>query len=604
MAPAKEPIIGIDLGTTNSEVTCLDDGQARILKLDGDDGIVPSCVAVDSKGNLLVGREAKNQILVNPRNTVCSVKRKMGSNEKIRLGKENYTPQEISAFILKSLKQRAEKVLGQLVGKAVITVPAYFTDAQRYATREAGEIAGLEVVRIINEPTAAALAYGATHEENQRILVFDLGGGTFDVSIVTIEDGVVEVMASTGNNQLGGDDFDDKIVELLVHHLKTEKGFSPKDEKVLRARLKRAAEAAKIELSDNPYAMIQEDHLGRVHGKPVHLEYELSRDEFEALVRENLVETMEAVTRAMRDASLLPGAISKVLLVGGSTRIPMVAEMLEEKLGKVPHSEVDPDLCVALGAGIQAGVEMGRDVGSVLVDVTPYTFGTSVLDPIAEFDNGLRFVPLIKRNSKLPVSKSDVFYTTHDSQDKVIIEVYQGEDPDVRKDILIGQFHFGGLSAVPAGNEIILNFRLDVNGLLKIHAVEKRTGREIRGVVENAMRRFEQDEIDRSRRRIESLWGEEEPLPDAADRNWKPVVVGGTDFSGEQPETERAEAGAGEIRRTLERARNLLEHASEEDQQDMVNLIEDITDALDRDDLENAEALREELEDLLFYVED
>jgi molecular chaperone DnaK (HSP70) len=582
----QEPIIGIDLGTTNSEVAFLENGAPRVLKLQ-DNGIVPSCVALDQKGSIIVGREARNQILVNPGSTVCSIKRKMGANEEVSLGKELYKPQEISAFILKALKQRAESVLGRAVSKAVITVPAYFTDAQRYATREAGQIAGLEVVRIINEPTAAALAYGAEKEENQRILVYDLGGGTFDVSIVTIENGVVEVMASTGNNHLGGDDFDAKIMDRLLEVLNSEYGLRETHEPILRARLKRAAEAAKIELSDKPFATIQEDHIAHVKGRAVHLKYELSRLEFENMIRDDLMETMNAVAKAMRDASLLPGAIGKILLVGGSTRIPLVSELLEEKLHKLPHSEVDPDLCVALGASIQAAIEMGQDVGSVLVDVTPYTFGTSALDPIE--GNPFLFVPLIRRNSKLPIAKSEVFGTVLDDQEAVNIEVYQGEDPDVRNNILIGDFFFKGLSEAPAGNQIVLTFGLDVNGLLKIHAVEKRTGRDIHGVVENAMRSFDEATIDESRQRVEALWSDGEVWDVEA---------------GEPSEDERAGAAdTGSVTETLEKARKMMEKASEEDREDIIDLIEQIQDALDQGDREKVAEAREELEDLLFYLE-
>jgi molecular chaperone DnaK (HSP70) len=509
----------------------------------------------------------------------------MGTNEKVRLGKEHYTPQEISAFILKSLKKRAETVLKRPISKAIITVPAYFTDAQRYATREAGEIAGLEVVRIINEPTAAALAYGTQKEENQRILVYDLGGGTFDVSIVTIENSVVEVMASTGNNHLGGDDFDTKIVDRLLEHLETEHGLKAWDDQALRARLKRAAEAAKIHLSDYPYALLEEDHVGRVRGVPVHLKYELSRMEFEEMIQDDLMETMEAISKALRDAALLPGAIEKILLVGGSTRIPLVSKLLGEKLGKMPHSEVDPDLCVALGAAIQAGIEMGQEVGSVLVDVTPYTFGTSAFDHFT--GNPYVFVPLIHRNSKLPITKSDVFATLHDNQEAVDIHVYQGEDPDARNNILIGRFYFKGLSPVPAGNEIVMTFSLDVNGLLKIHAVEKRSGRDIRGVVENAMRSFDDAQINGSKQRIDEVWGEDEDL-----------FVDEVEAIKDGDKTEAAI-----IEKTIKHAREMMEQASEEDQEDVIDLIEKIQDAMKENDLKSAMKFQEELDDLLFYLE-
>lgn len=581
----KEPIIGIDLGTTNSEVAFLLDGIPKVLKLQ-DDGIVPSCVALDREENVIVGQGARNQLLVNPGSTVCSIKRKMGTSETVRLGKEQYKPQEISAFILKDLKRRAESVLGCPVSKAVITVPAYFTDAQRYATREAGQIAGLEVVRIINEPTAAALAYGAVKEENERILVYDLGGGTFDVSIVTIENGVVEVMASTGNNHLGGDDFDAKIVDRLIDILHSEHGLKETADPILRARLKRAAEAAKIELSDSPFVTIAEDHLGHAHGRPVHLKYEFSRLEFEDMIREDIMETMDAVAKAMRDAALLPGAIGKILLVGGSTRIPLVSQLLEEKLHKLPHSEVDPDLCVALGASIQAAIEMGQNVGSVLVDVTPYTFGTSAMDPIE--GNPFLFVPLIRRNSKLPITKSEVFGTVLDNQEAVNIEVYQGEDPDVRNNILIGNFFFKGLSKAPAGNQIVLTFALDVNGLLKVHGLEKKTGRDIHGVVENAMRSFDDAALDESRMRVEALWSDGEVWDVEAQ---------------EAPQEEEAVSGAASVQETIEKARKMMEKASDEDRNDIIDLIERIQDALDQKDPEKVAEARDELDDLLFYLE-
>jgi molecular chaperone DnaK (HSP70) len=591
----KEPIIGIDLGTTNSEVAFLENGSPRVLKLH-DDGIVPSCVALDPKGNILVGREARNQILVNPGATVCSIKRKMGTSEKVRMGEEHYTPQEISAFILKTLKRRAESVLGRSISKAVITVPAYFTDAQRHATREAGEIAGLEVVRIINEPTAAALAYGAGKEESQRILVYDLGGGTFDVSIVTIESGVVEVMASTGNNHLGGDDFDAKIVERLLEVLEAEHDMKDFSDPVLKARLKRAAEKAKIELSDNPFALIAEDHVGHVQGRPVHLEYELSRLEFEEMIREDIMETMEAVTKALRDASALPGSLDKILLVGGSTRIPLVSRFLEDKLRKLPHSEVDPDLCVALGASIQGGMEMGKGAGSVLVDVTPYTFGTSSVE--GYFGDSNLFVPLIRRNTKLPATKSEVFFTVADGQKGVDIDVYQGEDPDVRNNVLVGSFLFDGLSNVPAGNEIVLTFGLDVNGLLKVHGLEKRTGRDISGVVENAMRTFDGAEIELSRQRLAEVWTDDVDNGD-----------GGEEEGGEEeewPEGARGEDDGDEtaiVMRTVDRAREAMESVSGEDREDMADLMAKIKEALDAGDLAAAMELAEELDDLLFYLE-
>ena len=351
-----EPIIGIDLGTTNSEVAIISGGRPQVVR-EGDEAILPSCVGLDEAGNVIVGRQARNQAAAAPERTVLSVKRLMGTGTRVRMGEDEYTPQEISAFILKALKERAERALGREVRKAVITVPAYFTDAQRQATREAGEIAGLTVVRIINEPTAAALSYENRSEGHRRILVYDLGGGTFDVSVVGIEEGVVEVLATTGDNRLGGDDFDALVVERLDAHIETEMGIGgARDDRLLQARLARAAEHAKMELSDQPYVRVEEDHVASVDGEARHLSCELARADFESDVEELLARTMQAVTTALNDADVRPSQLDRILMVGGSTRIPRITALLAERLGQEPHGEVDPDLCVALG-----GRGAGRD---------------------------------------------------------------------------------------------------------------------------------------------------------------------------------------------------------------------------------------------------
>ena len=550
---------------------------------DQDSGIFPSCVGLDKDGKVVVGAEARNQAEIAPERTVLSVKRLMGTDEKIPMGEASYLPQEISAFILKSLRARAERILGKPISKAVITVPAYFTDAQRHATREAGQIAGLEVVRIINEPTAAALAYESTSSETQRILIYDLGGGTFDVSIVKIEEGVVEVLSSTGDNHLGGDDFDNDLVSLLAEHVEARLKISAKDSPSVMARLKRAAEAAKVRLSSSPYAKIEEDHIGKRAWKDVHLSYELSRTDFEALTEEHLERTMESVNKALKDASLLPSAVDKIILVGGSTRIPRISEMLEEKFGKLPHSEIDPDLCVALGAAIQAGREMGLDSTSVLLDITPYTFGTSVIGELHGTPCMTRFVPLIRRNAKLPTSKSEAFYTVCDNQEAVEIKVYQGEEPDALDNIQIGNYKFKLTPRSLAGSVIILNFDLDLNGILKIEAVEKESGRKIHAVIENAFAHFSEEEISESQKRINEMWGE-------------------------NPENEDAEAVSdkdaipADIAEIIQKAGLKFDDASEEDRDEMINLIEDIRDALKEGRTEEAGEFCKQLEDILFYI--
>ncbi|NIA10066.1 MAG: Hsp70 family protein, partial [Nitrospiraceae bacterium] len=501
-----EPVIGIDLGTTNSEVGFIIDGKAEILK-ENDNGIVPSCVGINSAGKVIVGEIARNQAVIYPESTVVSVKRLMGSDETIQLKDKSYTPQEISAFILIELKERAERIIGKKISKAVITTPAYFTNTQRQATREAGEIAGLDVIRIINEPTAAALAYESKSPMASIIMVYDLGGGTFDVSIVKIEDGVVEVLASTGNNHLGGDDFDREIEKLLIKHIEDEFDINVNDDIAVIARLKRAAENAKIELSDAPFTNIEEDHLCKCKdgSTNVHLSYELSRIKFEELIEDYFQQTMESVNKALSDASILPSAIDKIILVGGSTKIPKLSRMLEEKFNILPHQEIDPDLCVAMGAAIQAGREMGFDSSGVLLDITPYTFGISALGVLDGEVSPYFYVPLIRRNTKLPAIKSEAFNTISDYQEKVIIKIYQGEEPNALDNIKIGEYVFN-LSKLPEGSIIIMQFELDLNGILRIKALEKDTGKTITGVIENAFSKTSQKSITNSKNKIDELW--------------------------------------------------------------------------------------------------
>jgi molecular chaperone DnaK (HSP70) len=574
-----DPIIGIDLGTTNSEVAYFSGDRVEIIR-DGDDGIVPSVVGLDEEGGIIVGRPALNQATIAPERTVLSIKRRMGGHDAIPLGANRFSPPEISAFILKSLKSRAEKSLQQPVGKSVITVPAYFTDAQRQATREAGQIAGLDVVRIINEPTAAALAYERFSGETRRLLVYDLGGGTFDVSIVRIEEGVVEVLASTGDNQLGGDDFDRKIVADLVAHIERKHALDVSGDRLVMARLQRAAETAKKALSTAPFTRIEEDHIARKGGRDIHLSMEFSRDRFEELIEEDLARTMRAVTRALKDAAMLPSAIDRIILVGGSTRIPRISGLLEEKFGLVPHGEVDPDLCVAMGAGIQSAREMGLDNASILVDITPYTFGTSAVGEIDGQPSMTQFVPLIRRNTKLPASRSEVFYTLHDDQEAVEVDVYQGEERDATDNVLLGKYMFH-LSNAPAGSQITLRFDLNLNGILKIKAVEKLSGKHIDAVIENALPHIDGEALAEAGRRIDNLWQGPEntappPDPDALPPEFADIVA---------------------------RAEKRLESASEDDREEIVDLIEDIRDALKSGDENLAREHRDSLDDLLFYLD-
>ncbi|MDP4027966.1 MAG: Hsp70 family protein [Gallionella sp.] len=576
-----EIIVGIDLGTTNSEVAVVRDGRVEVIPVSDGVRILPSVVGISDDGELLIGESAKNQYALRPERTVRSVKRRMGEFTRIPMGDKDYSPQEISAMILRRLKKIAEDYLGQAVNKAVITVPAYFSDAQRQATREAGEIAGLEVVRIINEPTAAALAYESGHEGARTALVYDLGGGTFDVSVVNLEGDVVEVLASHGDNHLGGDDFDQKIIELALEHIKQQHGVDARQSATAMARLQRAAEAAKIALSDNPFVTIMEEYLLEHQGVPVHLSLEISRGDYEAMIAPYIAETLDAIHIALSGANLTVSDIDEILLVGGATRTPLVARRLEEELSLQPRSELDPDLCVAMGAAIQAGVIGGTKTSAVLVDVTPYTFGTSA---IGEMEGALYpycFVPLIRKNTPIPVSKSEVFFTSFDGQHKVEVGVYQGEDRDALNNIEIGQFTIEGLRDAPSGNPIVTTFSIDVDGILHVTSREKATGLEYSITINNALTLLSSDKLDEARERVRSLFGEEASASDLGTENRR----------------YRVEAAA-----LMEKAQRLLKKAGTEDSEDLVNGIEAVREVMDEAD-EVLKSAMDALADLLYYLE-
>ena len=514
-----EVIVGIDLGTTNSEVAVVQDGKPRVIDVDGD-AILPSVVGLSDDGKLLVGRPARNQYVVAPERTVKSVKRKMGQDVKVSLGDQQFRPQEISAMILKKLKDAAEKDLGQPVTKAVVTVPAYFNDSQRQATREAGALAGLDVVRILNEPTAAALTYNPDQSSHEKFLVYDLGGGTFDVSIVQAEAGVFEVLSSHGDTQLGGDDFDD----LLLNHIADEflKLFQVdlRENVTSKARLLRAAENAKKHLSDHPFARVEEEFIAEKDGVPLHLNLEVARDEFEELISPLIARTMDCVQKALDDAKLTAAEVQRVVLVGGSTRTPMIARLLEQRLNQPAHKEVHPDLCVALGAAVQAAIIAGETVGAVLVDITPHTLGIKCLEFGGNFMSGpneFKFAPIVPRNTPLPTSRSEAFCTVSDNQPSVDIEVFQGESGDVRRNHRIGKFLIDGLARVPAGNQLVVELNLTLDGTLKVSAREKTTGLVKQITIDNAMARFAVEERDAAQERLERLWADPDYDADAED---------------------------------------------------------------------------------------
>lgn len=581
-----EKIIGIDLGTTNSELAIAENGQITVLEIEHSQ-LLPSVVGFDDKGELLVGQSARNQYVLYPERTVKSIKRLMGSDESVVLGEKSFLPQEISALILKKLKQQAEKHLGESVNKAVITVPAYFSDIQRQVTREAGEMAGLNVVRMINEPTAAALAYQITSEEEKKLLVYDLGGGTFDVSVVSIQQGVTEVLASHGNNQLGGDDFDEKIVLLLEEHL-TEKGVDLTQDDVIKARLQRVAEETKCRLSDEPYVKIEEEYIAQLDGEPVHLNLELSRIDYNAMIQPYIDETMEAVHIALEGANLMLSDIDEILLVGGSTRTPLVQDSLQTLLGKRPHGEVNPDLCVATGAAIQAANIAGDSIASILIDVTPYTFGTSALGELDGEYTPNYYVPIIHKNTALPCKKTEVFYTNVDEQETVEINIFEGEDKNAQKNISLGQFVVSELSAVPSGNPITITLELDLDGILQVTAREKQTGLSGSLTIENATNKRSQAVVDEARDKIDAFFNAVQEQ--GAEQDEK------SQQSGSHKETVQAQA-------LIEKAQRLMDDVNDEDREDMVDLIETIQDAIKADNNALLAEATEELSDIIYYME-
>ena len=575
-----DEIVGIDLGTTNSEIALYRDGRPEVLGDELGRVILPSVVGLSETGELLVGEAARNQFLLYPERTVRSIKRRMGSDAQVHLGGRDYSPQEISAIILSRLKEIAQQRLGRPVRKAVITVPAFFSDAQRQATREAGEIAGLEVVRIINEPTAAALVYEAAQHQGKRILVYDLGGGTFDVSVVRIEEGVVEVISSHGNNHLGGDDFDHKIVEHLLDRLKIKHGVDVSNQPQAMARILRSAEAAKKHLSDHPYARIEEEYLTEHAGKPINLDLELSREDYEDMILPFIEETLGAIHIALGSASLTASQVDEILLVGGATRTPLIRRRLVEAFGKEPRGEVDPDLCVAMGAAIQGAAMAGTEVSAVLVDVTPYTFGTSALGELNGEFYPYKYVPIIPKNTPIPVHRSEAFVTVFDDQTSVEVRIYQGENEDAEENIRIGEFRVDGLSKAPAGNTVIIDLALDRDGILQVTAREKKTGLERRITIDKAMSRYGQQELDEARERIGALFGDQ--------GTGAPVAEGATDAA---------------IDALLAKASAKLDEAGEEDRGEIIDLIETIRDARSSGDSAALEDARGQLNDLLFYLE-
>ena len=560
-------IIGIDLGTTNSCVAVLEAGAPKVIPNPEGGRTTPSVVS-KKKGEKIVGDSAKRQAITNP-DTVSSIKRLMGTSKKVELAGKKYTPEEVSAMILSYMKDYAEDYLGEKVTEAVITVPAYFNDAQRQATKNAGKIAGLDVKRIINEPTAAALAYGLEKEEGQTILVYDLGGGTFDVSILELGDGVFEVKSTNGNNKLGGDDFDKKIIDYIVKEFKKENDIDLEDDKMAMQRLKEVAEKAKKDLSGMKETQISAPFIAKDEdGEPVHLDMTLTRAKFEDLIRDLVESTIDPVKKALKDAKMTKKDIDKVILVGGSTRIPMVYDLIKEELGQEPSREVNPDEVVACGAAIQGGVIAGDVQDIVLLDVTPLSLGVETLGGV--------MTVLIPRNTTIPTSKKEVFSTAADNQPAVDIKVLQGERPMAADNKVLGNFQLTNIPAAPRGvPQIEVKFDIDTNGIVNVTAKDLGTNKEQSITITNSSNLSDEE--------VEKMRKEAEANKEADEKKKEEVEV-----------RNDAESLVFQTEKTI---KDLGDKIDDDEKEEVEDEIKELKEALEKDDIDEIKEKKESLQE-------